>query len=154
MFTTPRVGVVVRMQPMDVTETVSSAAGRRSKLSGLATKAALWRKSSNPSSITLNVNVGVIRVVSRQVVQSSCKWITCCRLTGPADVQSVHKHSKMLATQSRLLNASRPSTRPFVASSSSVARAPTVAANAGVKLAPLIDSLKADQLKDNLPQVR
>lgn len=59
----------------------------------------------------------------------------------------------MLATQSRLLNASRPSTRPFVASSSSVARAPTVATNAAVKLAPLIDSLKADQLKDNLPQV-
>lgn len=59
----------------------------------------------------------------------------------------------MLATQTRLLNASRPSTRPFVASSSSIARAPTVAANAGVKLAPLVESFKADQSKDNLPQV-
>lgn len=55
-----------------------------------------------------------------------------------------------------MLNATRPSsTRPFVASSSNVARVPSVVPQAqkGVRLAPLIDSLKADQLKQNLPQV-
>jgi len=61
----------------------------------------------------------------------------------------------MLASQTKLLNGSRPSTRPFVASSSSVARVPTTAAKAsGVKLAPLVDAFKADQLKSDLPQVR
>lgn len=60
---------------------------------------------------------------------------------------------KMLSLQSRVLSSSRPSTRPSVASST-VARAPTVVTQAsGVQLGPLVDAFKADQLKQDLPQV-